>query len=543
MNDVLAKDPLRLSVVIATYNRPVLLSRLLGQLAGQTLAPEAFEVVVVDDGSREPVASLLATRTYPFALRVETQANAGAAAARHRGILAATGERLVLVDDDMQVRPDFLEAHLAAHPAGTRRAVLGGIQPPPEPGRMPVYERWHQRILEDFAARCRAGTRPRGNEVYTGNLSLRRDDYLAAGGFDVSLGHSEDAELGLRLEEAGVEVTYRDEPATINGSDHASLARWRRRSELYGIFDSRIAAKHPRLAHASPWRFWPDLRRISRPILLGTALVPPLSRLVAAMVAGVSMGCAALGLERLALAGTTLAYGIDYYRGVRLEAGSAGAFLAARRAALRALAIAAPRPGRWRTWREALRADHAMVRHYEDRYGHHSRSSGRWLVDVITKVGLQELAAIRWMRLVRDLHVPLGAKITSRLIRHLYGSDVHWDAELAPGIVLVHGFGLAISHAARVGPGCILFQNVCLGMGIDPSTRQSGAPTLEANVHVGPGATLLGPITVGEGSKVMAGVTLTSSVPPGSVVEAVVPSVRRRAVATGPATAAGEPGP
>ena len=138
------------------------------------------------------------------------------------------------------------------------------------------------------------------------------------------------------------------------------------------------------------------------------------------------------------------------------------------------------------------------------------------------------MVAIRWMRLLRDLRVPLGAKITSRFIRHLYGSDIHWDAELAPGVLLVHGFGLAISHAARVGPGCILFQNVCLGMGVDAASRQTGAPTLEAGVHVGPGATLLGPITVGASSKLMAGVTVTTSVPPSSVVEAVVPQVRSR---------------
>ena len=199
-------------------------------------------------------------------------------------------------------------------------------------------------------------------------------------------------------------------------------------------------------------------------------------------------------------------------------------------------------PGRWRRFTADVRADHLVVRHYEERYGHHAGSSGVLLLDAVTKIGLQELIAVRWMRLLRDLRVPLGAKITSRLVRHLYGSDIHWDAELAPGVLLVHGFGLAISHAARVGPGCILFQNVCLGMGIDPVSRQSGAPTLEANVHVGPGATLLGPITVGEGSKVMAGVTLTTSVPPRSLVEASVPVVRSRPAA-GATVGAESPGP
>jgi GT2 family glycosyltransferase len=331
-----ARTP-RLSVVIATYNRPVLLGRLLARLGEQTLPPGDFEVVVVDDGSRQPVAAVLSEQRHAYPLRLETQANAGAAAARHRGILAARAPLLVLVDDDMQLPHDFLERHLAAHPPGQRLAVLGAIRPPPDLDRMPIFERWHQRILEDFGARCRGGARPLGNNVYTGNLSLAREDYLAVGGFDQALGHSEDAELGLRLEQAGVRIEYLDEAYAVNGSDHASLAKWRRRAELYGIFDARIAAKHPGVAHASPWRFWPDLRRVSRPVLLGSALVPPLSRLLAGLVMLVVSGVAALGLENVAQAGTTLAYGIDYYRGVRLEAGSTRAFLAGRRAALAAL--------------------------------------------------------------------------------------------------------------------------------------------------------------------------------------------------------------
>jgi serine O-acetyltransferase len=122
----------------------------------------------------------------------------------------------------------------------------------------------------------------------------------------------------------------------------------------------------------------------------------------------------------------------------------------------------------------------------------------------------------------------LAAKVVSRLLRFHYGSDIHWDAELEPGVMVVHGMGLAISHAAHVGPGCILFQNVTLGMGIDPVTRKRGAPVLEANVQVGPGATLLGPITVGKGSKVMANAVVTQSIPPGSLVQSPEPRVVER---------------
>src|SRR5205085_4767158 len=105
------------------------------------------------------------------------------------------------------------------------------------------------------------------------------------------------------------------------------------------------------------------------------------------------------------------------------------------------------------------------------------------------KIGLQIAAACRLMRAFRDSRRPVLAKVTSRLIRHLYGSDIHWDAEIAPGVMFVHGMGLAISGSARIGPRCILSQNATIGMGRDPDSGQTGAPLLEEGVQVGAGAT------------------------------------------------------
>jgi len=176
---------------------------------------------------------------------------------------------------------------------------------------------------------------------------------------------------------------------------------------------------------------------------------------------------------------------------------------------------------------DAVRADHAMLQRSQGKYGVDTMPRPL-AAEAVNNIGFQILVAYRVMRaLLADGH-PVAAKIASRVIRHLYGSDIHWEAELSPGIVLVHGFGLAISKAARVGEGCILFQGVTLGMGRDPMSGQTGAPTLEPDVHVGVGATLVGPITVGRASKIMAGCTVTQSVPPRSLVEAPTPVVRAR---------------
>jgi serine acetyltransferase/glycosyltransferase involved in cell wall biosynthesis len=522
----------RVSVIVPTYNRGKLLARLVVQLGDQTLDPGDYEIVVVDDGSAEPARTVLEGLELRRPVRVEEQANAGPAAARHRGALTARGELLVFVDDDMQVPREFLREHVRAHPPGSRKAVLGTVRSPPDILEMPLFERWHQRVLQEFCeGLVRDGKKPLGNNMYTGNVSFRRDDYLLTGGFDPALGHSEDAELGLRLEKAGVAFDFSERAYSVNGSDRASLAKWRRRAELYGVYDCRIARKHPDVPHASPWRFWRDLNPVSRPVLVGTALAPPwASRAVAGLVYAASAASAGLGAERLALAGITLSYGIDYYRGVRLELGSPAAMVAELRSYLGRSSGGAPRAAgaAVRRFRDDARADLEMVRQYEKRYGHHSASSGRLVADAIQKIGLQIMLGIRSMRLLRDVAGPLAAKVVSRTLRHLYGCDIHWDAEFEPGVVVVHGMGLAISHAAHVSRGCILFQNVTLGMGIDPVTRQQGAPRLEQNVHVMPGATLIGPITVGRDSKVGPGAVVTESVPPRSVATSRAPEIRTR---------------
>jgi serine O-acetyltransferase len=180
---------------------------------------------------------------------------------------------------------------------------------------------------------------------------------------------------------------------------------------------------------------------------------------------------------------------------------------------------------------DALQEDHAMMQHYDDRYAADQRGGGATLArDLVTRVGFQMIAAYRAMRFCVEAEIPLAPRVASRLIRHVYGSDIHWEARLEPGVVVVHGMGLAISHAARVERGVILFQNVTLGMGTDPATRTTGAPLVERGVHVGAGSTLFGPITVGAGSKVTANCLLRQSVPPNSLVEAPSPHVSVRAL-------------
>jgi len=197
---------------------------------------------------------------------------------------------------------------------------------------------------------------------------------------------------------------------------------------------------------------------------------------------------------------------------------------------------AAPRTGLGRAGSRllsAVRADRDMLRRYDDKYSQQDRRPEPLAKDIVQRVGLQMMVAYRLMRFLAEAGVPLAPKVVGRMIRILYGADIHYEARFDEGVVIVHGMGIAVSHAARVGSGVILSQNVTLGDGIAPETRRAGAPTIEEGVHIGPGATIIGPITIGARSKIMPGAVVRASVPAGSLVETPAPRVAPRARADG----------
>ena len=512
---------MRISVVIATRDRGPLLVRLIDQLCAQTMDSQDVEVIVVDDGSAEPVEPMLTGRPRRIQPRVCRIPWSGQAVARHQGTLLATGDILVFLDDDMQVAPGFLEAQRARHEAAPRAVVLGRIRPDPGLRGMPLFERYHARQLERWRQAVMAGAvSARGIHVCTGNVSMPRAEYVRAGGFDATLRRSEDRELGIRLEKIGCQFVYADEVESVHCSDHASLRVWLRRAYLYGRFDYRIAALHPDLPAAHPWTFWAQIHPLSRPVLALALLAPMLGRALSRMAYGAAVGADRLRLATVALTLTAFSYALEYFSGLRDEYGSFTAF----RNDIRGLR----RRGAFAAFCAAVRADHDSVRYNREKYRGEQISRLQLASDLVTKVGFQMLVVYRVMRLFVAWRVPAIPKVVSRLIRHIYGAEIHWDTRIAPGVSIVHGVGLVLSHGAVVDEGCILFQNVTLGENRDPRSGIVGAPHLGRGVHVGPGATLLGPIRVGEGSKVAAHVVLMRSIPEGSLVTSPEPQVTTR---------------
>jgi serine acetyltransferase/glycosyltransferase involved in cell wall biosynthesis len=541
-------DGIWVSVVLATYNRQDLLRRLLADLDGQTIDPSRYELIAVDDGSNEDTRAALADVETRYLHRIERQENSGPAVARQKGVGFARGKIIVFIDDDMQVKPTFLEKHLEKHAATKdETVVIGRLRPDAKIAEMPLFERFYARVLKKQGDDFASGAEPvRGHHLYTGNVSLPKELFLRAGGFDPAFRALEDEELGIRLEKIGAKFVFADDAESIHGSDWTSMKKWMDRAFRDGVYQAKVARKHPDALESSPWRHLPNLNPVSRPFMALSLTMPGPAKLIANAAMYTASAFDKIGLEPVAIAGMTFVYGIQYYRGVRNETGSPFDVAREYREFKRGLAML--RKGErgdrnaWRELTEGVREDHRMVRFYAEKYddrverattplpsNEEMPSMAALAGDAVKKIGFQLMIAYRVMRFFRRAGLELGAQFMSRTIRHAFASDVHWDAELEPGIVIVHGFGLAISYAARVRHGAILFQNVTLGYGPDPETKEGGAPLLEKNVHVGIGATLFGPIVVGEGTKIMAGCVLNRSVPPRSIVEAPVPHVGARA--------------
>lgn len=108
-------EALRVSVVVLTYNWPEALRLVLRGLARQSRLPD--EVIVSDDGSGADTAALLRELAQDFPARLvhlwQEDRGARMSRARNRGIAAARGEYVVLIDGDMVAQRDFLADHCA----------------------------------------------------------------------------------------------------------------------------------------------------------------------------------------------------------------------------------------------------------------------------------------------------------------------------------------------------------------------------------------------------------------------------------------------
>jgi GT2 family glycosyltransferase len=234
----------RLSVIIPNFNRADALRETLHSLDHQTLEPDSFEVLVVDDGSTDGSISLLKGLgdEVAFPLRLITQKNLGPGAARNRGAEEASSDLLLFWDSDMVAAATTLEIHRDLH-LQNRSALASGARRAWAPATTSLFD---EILKADQVGQDHMGEAPSFWEALSSNLSIHRLDFCNLGGFDENLWAFEDTDLAYRALQAGLAllfsreaIGYHNHPLTL---DQACLHQ-----RSYQRYAAAFLAKHPEL--------------------------------------------------------------------------------------------------------------------------------------------------------------------------------------------------------------------------------------------------------------------------------------------------------
>lgn len=240
-----------ITVIIPTFNRAEVLLTTLRGYERQSVRKDAFEVVVVDDGSTDATASVLeeAVKTAPYKIRTHLQQNQGPGQARNWAIAQVRSPLVLITGDDIIPHENLLWEHLLRHsksPA-VSKAVLGKVEWDPE---TPVsffmhfitevanYQFGFHQIKNMESASYRF--------FYTSNISLKTAFLKKQPVFHPAFIHAayEDIELGYRLEKCGLEIAF--QPRAIGYHRHpVTLSSFCDRQYKAGQMSVVMSQLHP----------------------------------------------------------------------------------------------------------------------------------------------------------------------------------------------------------------------------------------------------------------------------------------------------------
>jgi serine O-acetyltransferase len=111
------------------------------------------------------------------------------------------------------------------------------------------------------------------------------------------------------------------------------------------------------------------------------------------------------------------------------------------------------------------------------------------------------------------------------VLRHRFwsvvtGADIPLNCQIGGGLLMPHPNGIVIHPDAKIGPNCLLFQQVTIGH------RRGGVPSIGGHVDIGAGAKVLGPIAIGDHAVIGANAVVLIDVPAGATAVGIPASVR-----------------
>lgn len=232
------------SVVAPTYRRREALPRFLEPLLAD---PAANEIVIAVDGSDDGSVQYLHERArHDPRIVVLDLENGGAGPARQAGLEAATGDIVVLLDDDVIASPGLVAGHARHHEALEPKLVLGYM---PNDWRAVAPDRRavayiYRRAYELHCARFRTDPEFIFTGMWGGNLSMPRRDMLRVGiaKLEVRRGQ-DDREFGLRCLKAGIAGVFDPALHALHLYDR-SFEAFRRDCRIQGESRRLVEAAH-----------------------------------------------------------------------------------------------------------------------------------------------------------------------------------------------------------------------------------------------------------------------------------------------------------
>jgi len=256
MTDAAAAARPTVSFVVPTHRRSDALRMTLTALLDVDYPPDRYEIIVVDDGSADGTADVVAELQAGADGRLVylQQGNAGAATARNHGARSATGEILIFVDDDIVVETSHIHDHLAARAAQGDALVNGHWEFPAQLARSLAatpfgrfrlgVERW---VKDRIVKGPLADGRESPSAVTACNLGIRRGLFWDLGGFDETFPFAgyEDQELSYRAVRAGCPLVYDRRIQLIHNDQRMSLSQFCQRQRRGACTAVHLAHRHP----------------------------------------------------------------------------------------------------------------------------------------------------------------------------------------------------------------------------------------------------------------------------------------------------------
>ena len=143
--------------------------------------------------------------------------------------------------------------------------------------------------------------------------------------------------------------------------------------------------------------------------------------------------------------------------------------------------------------------------------------AARNFLDVVfASPGFHAVVAHRVAHSMWKKNIKFPARLLSHLSRFLTGIEIHPGAIIGKGFFIDHGMGVVIGETSEIGDNVTVYHGVTLG-GTNYA-REKRHPTVKDNVTIGAGAKILGPLTIGQNSKIGANSAVIKDVPADSTV-------------------------